>query len=206
MRDFGGDGGDFWARGGGGRESRRVGIDILAQTVSSVSNAACKQTTRRPAMYFNKDFKKSAGFLKDCKPTVFVTPYGKATYLINKTYAMQCAGNIYICRTIPEVICTVCTPRCLPTYCTKQTQVLLGRGFVASPLHTVAGIDLRKMGLFLGCEGLCSSWMCLCRCVYIRVLVGGGWVGMIWVGLGWRAGDLCRLGCSGVVRKGGGGV
>ncbi len=47
MRDFGGDGGDFWARGGGqggGRESRRVGIDILAQTVSSVSNAACKQT------------------------------------------------------------------------------------------------------------------------------------------------------------------
>jgi len=42
VRDFGGDGGDFCPGGG----EQRVGIDILAQTVSSVSNAACKQTTR----------------------------------------------------------------------------------------------------------------------------------------------------------------
>jgi len=50
VRDFGGDGGDFSPGGGGGGwESRRVGIDILAQTVSSISNAACKQTNSLPA-------------------------------------------------------------------------------------------------------------------------------------------------------------
>ncbi len=42
--------------------------------------------------------------------------------------------------------------------------------------------------------------------MYVRVLVEVvGWYGMVWFGLGWRAGDLHRLGCSGVVRKGGGG-
>jgi len=50
VRDFGGDGGDFWAGGGGGVwESRRVGIDISARTVPSVSNSACKQTNSFPA-------------------------------------------------------------------------------------------------------------------------------------------------------------
>ncbi len=88
---------------------------------------------------------------------------------------------MYVEPFIPKVICTVCTPRCLAIYEIKSST---GAGVVAR-----AGIDKKNgaVGYFLGWEGLCSSYIDVLGCVYVRVLVEVvGWYGMVWVGLGSR--------------------